>query len=265
MSRFSFFLRRLSGWLCMLTACAAQASLQDEIQVYDDAINQPREAGLEMHINTTPSGRSFSDYPGEVPPRHALRITPEFSYGLSRDWEAGLYIPTVLDAERNLNAAGFKVRMKWLPLQPVDGRGWFGGVNLELSRLARRFSESRSSAETRFIVGYRSQDWLLAANPTLGFDLSSGYRGQRPDLGIGVKAARTVANGIAAGVEYYTERGRLGRPLPAGLQDNRLFLALDIDRGPWVFNIGVGRGLTTVSDRWTIKAIVEVPIKGAFL
>jgi len=29
---------------------------------------------------------------------------------------------------------------------------------------------------------------------------------------------------------------------------------------PLAFNFGVGRGLTEASDKWTIKAIIEVPI-----
>jgi hypothetical protein len=34
---------------------------------------------------------------------------------------------------------------------------------------------------------------------------------------------------------------------------------MDYDRKPWSFNLGIGRGLTTAADRWTIKAIFEVP------
>jgi len=35
---------------------AAQAALQDEIQVYDDEINAKGEYSLELHLNTTPNG-----------------------------------------------------------------------------------------------------------------------------------------------------------------------------------------------------------------
>jgi len=32
-----------------------------------------------------------------------------------------------------------------------------------------------------------------------------------------------------------------------------------VDREPWVFNLGIGKGLTDATDRWTIKAIFELP------
>lgn len=246
-----------------VASAPCRADLQDEVQVYDDGINAPHEFGLELHVNTTPSGRAVGTYPGEVPPLHALRMTPEFSYGLSRTLEAGLYVPTVLRPDGQYDVAGGKVRLKWLPFQPVDGHGAFGGVNFELSRLAYRYSESRDTLETRFIAGWRSPLWLLAVNPVLGFNLSPGSRG-RPDFEIGAKVARKVAPGLAAGVEYYTAQGPVGRPVGWREQDNRVYLALDVDRAPWVFNVGVGYGLTPAADRWTVKAIFEVPLQHLF-
>lgn len=241
----------------------ARADLQDEVQVYDDSINKPGVYGLELHVNTTPSGRSMSNYPSEVPPRHAIRITPELSYGLSRDFEAGLYVPTILNAEQRYNVAGAKLRLKWLPLHTVDGEGGFGGVNVELSHLAKRYSESRTTLETRFIAGIRTSDWLLAVNPTLGFNLSDGLGGQRPGFSLGAKVARNLAEGIAVGLEYYADTGPLGRRLPWQQQDNRAYLAFDIDRKPWSFNVGIGRGLTEAADRWTLKFIFEIPLPEA--
>jgi hypothetical protein len=38
-----------------------------------------------------------------------------------------------------------------------------------------------------------------------------------------------------------------------------LFLAVDVDLKPWAFNFGVGRGFGDDADRWTVKAIIEVP------
>jgi hypothetical protein len=245
---------------CALLAGPARADLQDEIQVYDDAINERGEFGLELHINATPSGRGSSDYPGEVPPGHAWRVTPEFSYGLSREVELGLYLPTLRDAQGHFDVAGLKLRLKWLPVQPADGEGAFAGVNFELSRLARRYSESRTSLEARFIAGWRSPEWLLAVNPILGFGLSDGFAGQRPDVDLGVKLSRQFAPSWAGGLELHSGLGPLGRSLPWQQQDQRLFVAVDVDRKPWVFNLGVGRGLTDAADRWTLRAIFEVPV-----
>ncbi len=73
----------------LLTAAPALA-IQDEIQVYTDDIDSPGEYALETHINTTPRGRKTSDFPGEVAPYRGVRLTPEFSRGLSQTLEAGL-------------------------------------------------------------------------------------------------------------------------------------------------------------------------------
>src|SRR4051812_44966973 len=69
------------------------AVMIDEIQVYTDDINERGKFGVELHVNTTIDGRRVPDYPGEIVPHHGIRFTPEFSYGLSRDFEAGLYTP----------------------------------------------------------------------------------------------------------------------------------------------------------------------------
>jgi hypothetical protein len=58
----------------------------DEIQVYDDAINKPGEASVDLHVNYVPSGVKVPAYGGEIPAHHNLRITPEFAYGLNKNW-----------------------------------------------------------------------------------------------------------------------------------------------------------------------------------
>ena len=246
--------------IVLLAATPAHA-ITDEIQVYTDDINKPHELGLELHVNTTPSGRSTPDYPGDSPPWHGLRLTPEFSYGLSETFEGGLYLPSVLDADGNYSVAGFKLRLKWIPQKPGEGAsGWYYGVNWELSDVNKKFSESRYATELRTIGGYRGPDWLIGINPIFDWDLSPGHRGGGPDFILGVKAMHDIARGIALGAEYYNSVGKLNHPLPHDLQDETLYLAMDFDRKPWVFNIGIGKGLTSAADNWTVKAIFEIPL-----
>jgi hypothetical protein len=244
----------------LLASPAALASLQDEIQVYLDDIDRPGEFGLELHVNTTPSGRSTPNYPGEITPYHGLRVTPEFSWGLSRDWEAGLYLPFATDADGHAYAAGAKVRMKWMGLH-ADGPegGSFAGANLELSRVQEKFAEAQSGAELRVMLGQRGKNWVLALNPVFEWDLGGPGRSGTPDLSFGLKAGYEVARGIMLGAEYYGELGRLNNTLPSSQQDHRLFAAVDVDRSKVEFNFAVGYGLTSAADRWTVKAIVELP------
>jgi hypothetical protein len=254
---------------CTAAAVGALAStpdcsfaISDEIQVYTDDINKPRETGLEVHVNTTPKGRSTPDYPGDSPPRHGLRITPEFSYGLTHDFEAGLYLPGGRTPEGNWFLSGAKLRLKWLPVQTGEtGTGWYAGANLELSSVDRRYSESRLGSELRTIFGYRGPNWLVGVNPIFEWDLSPGFRQGGPGFTHAWKAMHDVAPGIALGAEYYNGIGKLSDPLPGSLQERALYLTLDVDRKPWAFNVGIGRGMNGATDRWTLKTIIEVPFK----
>jgi hypothetical protein len=238
---------------------------QDEIQVYTDDINKKGEFGLEVHLNTTPQGRTTPDYPGEITNNHGFRFTPEFSYGLTSDVELGLYLPMLTDAAGDYHFVGIKYRIKWLPIRPgEDGVGWFLGVNSELSRVGHEFSESPWTTELRPIIGYRGKDWLFAFNPVLDWDLSSGFASWEPDFVPSVKYSHAVAKGLALGVEYYSDLGKIGHINSWDRQDNRIYGTIDVDMQPYVVSFGVGRGLTDASDKWTVKAIIEVPINEIF-
>ena len=245
----------------LLPAGVAHAVVQDEIQVYTDDINKTGEYGLELHTNYTPSGLGPS-YRGEVPSNHGVRFTPEFSYGLSRDWEAGLYLPFIRGENGDFNLAGAKLRLKYLPFQlGEDGVGWYGGANAELSRVGRRYSESRWTSELRPIIGYKSKDWHFAFNPILDWDLSDGFQSWDPTFVPSVKLMKEVWKGISLGAEYYSDMGKLSHLSSWNQQDNRIYAVMDYDMAPLVFNFGVGRGITDASDKWTVKAIVEVPLQ----
>jgi hypothetical protein len=112
----------------------------------------------------------------------------------------------------------------------------------------------------KIIGGHRSKDWLLAGNLNFGASLAGAGAGSRPDLEVALKATRDVGHGLAPGLEVYVATGPVGRPVPADEQDRRVYAVLDVDRKPWVFNVGVGRGLTPASDKWTVKAIFEIPL-----
>ena len=235
------------------------ASLQDEIQVYTDDINAPGEWGVEMHINSTPKGISQPSYSGEIMNHHGLRLTPEISYGLTKTLEAGLYIPLVRGSDGKLYAAGGKVRLKWLPLQAADSGGFFGGINVELSQVKPQFSQSAQSVEMRNILGWKNSQWLVAVNPIFGWDVSPGYTHHSPEFTLATKVARSVTESVALGFEYYNGRGRVNDTLASSLQDKTVFLVMDYEGKPFNFNFGVGKGITSASDTWTIKGIVDVP------
>lgn len=249
--------------LIALAAVPAHAALPDEIQVYTDDINDPGKFGLELHVNTTPKGISTPGYPGEVVTNHGLRVTPEFSYGLSEDFEAGLYLPTSYN-NGNYSSAGFKLRLKWVPLKADEKKGgFFAGANGELANTDSKFEAWRHNFELRIMSGWRNEDWLIAFNPVFNWALSKSQqpeiRPRNPQFEQSWKVSRTVAKGVGAGFEYYNEMGPLSHFDPGSQQGKTLYAAVDVTRGPLPFNFGIGRGLNGATDRWTVKAIFEIP------
>ena len=246
-----------SLWCAAMLCGVCHAALSDEIQVYADDINAPKEFALELHANTTPSGRRIADYPGEVVPNRGIRLTPEFSYGLTESFEAGLYLPVSRDGSGNTALAGWKLRLKWLPIHGSEEEGgWFLGANGELSQLQQKFSASRKGFELRFMGGYRAPSWLLAVNPVFGWNLSNGYREKTPEFGLSMKASHKVAGSVSLGAEYYTALGTTAHILPHGEQDNTLYATIDVESKKWSLNFGVGHGLTQATDKTTVKAIL---------
>jgi hypothetical protein len=259
-----FFLIPLLASL-LLPASSAHAASQDEIQVNDDAIIKPGEVSYEIHLNTTPKGRTAPDYPGELTNNHRLRFTSEFSYGLTRDFEVALYLDSVRAADGETAFAGKKYRLKWMPLQADEKRGgWFAGMTTEYSILGHAYTESRDVLEHRFITGYKTPDWLFAVNPSFTWSLTDQYADAEPEFGLAVKYGHKVFEGLSAGVEYYGEFGPIAHMAPWVQQEQRLFAAVDVDMKPCVFNAGIGRGLTPGSDAWTLKTVIEVPVEELF-
>ncbi len=228
----------------------AYGALPDEIQVYTDDVNAPGERSLELHVNTTPSGRSRPDYAGEVTPHHGLRITPELSWGLVPDVDWGLYLPFVRSGEGTDYFAGPRFRLKWMPLRGKPG--YFAGVNGELSFVERRFEEARRTAEIRPIIGYRNVDWLLSFNPIVGTDLAGPRKGTLT-FAPALKVARNVGSRYALGAEYYADLGRLSHFAPSSEQSRTLYFVFDTEK----VNFGIGRGLNGATDRWTFKSIIS--------
>ena len=243
----------LPAALFLLFFGRAWAALPDEIQVYTDDLEARGEVGVELHVNTTPSGRSAPDYAGEVTPYHGLRITPEISTGLAPGWDAGVYLPFVRSAEGTSYLAGVKFRLKWLPLKPEEGAaGGFAGVNGEIAFVDQRFEESGRKAELRPIVGYRGGGWLVSFNPILGASLAEPQKGV-VSFAPALKVSRSVGERSALGLEYYADLGRLSNFDSPSEQQHTLYAVLDT---PWL-NFGIGRGLNAATDRWTVKAIIS--------
>lgn len=226
----------------------------EEIQVYLDDLSAPGQFGLDVHNNYVLSGAKQPSYPGELPPYHVYRLTPEFYYGLTPTLELGAYLLTSRAPQGTVSVDGSKLRLKYVA--PHDAKaGAFWGLNLEVGRSSKAVSETAWNAELKGILGWRGGAWTLAANPNLDWSLSKG--GGPVMASLDLKAARAVSERTQLGLELYNELGPARRLDALNKNSKTLYLALDQDLGHEVdLNLGLGRGLTDDADRWVLKFIV---------
>ena len=250
-------------WLALATSlslaspCAFAAP--DEIQVYTEEMDDPGAFGLELHVNYVPKGEKTPPYQGALRSHHLFQVTPEFSYGITKTWEAGLYLPVALSPDGSLYSNGARLRMKYIAPRD-DGDPFFWGLNTEVGYYSQRVSESHWAMELRPIIGYRGNDWLVSFNPILDIDLSTNVS-RKPKFEPALKLTRMVREGIHAGVEYYGEFGPIHHPLPAAERGHYLYGVMDIEMKGFDINFGIGRGFVNAGDTWVAKAIISLPFK----
>jgi hypothetical protein len=233
------------------------AAAPEEIQVYTDDVNEPGEFGLEMHVNYVVGGFRQPAYAGQLPTHHVLQMTPEFSYGFAKNWDAGIYLLSAVAADGNVYGNGAKLRVKYIA--PANG-AVFWGMNVELGRTSRRVTESNMNVELRPIVGWRNDRWLVSFNPIIGVAVS-GDESREPSIAPAIKVARSVGEGVQVGFEHYADLGGIHHIPAFNQQDHVFYGVVDIQRKGFDLNFGIGRGVTSASEKWVAKMIIGIPFK----
>jgi hypothetical protein len=239
-------------------ACSAGAALAapEEIQVYMNEMNQAGEFGLDVHVNYVVTGAIAPDYHGAQLARHALRVTPEFSYGLTRNLELGAYILGIRDAANRYRIGGEKLRIKFIPTTPADPV--FYGANLELGRVDHPLDQNPWNGELKGILGYRGTHWTVAVNANVDFKVS-GPVNSPASLELATKLNYAMSDRLQLGIESYNDLGEVRRLDSPLRQAHTTYAVVDTSVRGWDLNLGVGRGNAAASDRWTLKAIIGIP------
>lgn len=232
----------------------------EEIQVYMDEMDKPGHFGLDTHISHVPSGALTDDYPGAQQSLHRLRVTPEFSYGITPNLEAGLYLPlATLDGQGRLDPGGVKGRLKFIAPR-ADDQNWWWGANFEIGHVNRKLDINPWNAELKGIVGMRQGKWTIAENANVDFSLS-GPALHSPEIEFDTKIAYAMTTKVSLGIESYNGAGSFAHPGAVKDSDQSIFAVTDIDLGHWALNIGVGRGFGTNADHMIVKAILSLPLE----
>ena len=106
----------------------------EEIQVYEDDLDKPGQFGLDVHTNYVFVNDAPPAYPGEQSSADRLRLTPEFSYGLTPNIELGAYLPLTDYEAGRFTVDGEKFRIKYIAPR-VTGQTWYWGANFEIGNV----------------------------------------------------------------------------------------------------------------------------------
>jgi hypothetical protein len=243
--------------LLLVSAGAARAA-DEEIQVYEDDLDKPGKFGLDTHINYVFANNAGPDYAGQQLSVDRVRITPEWSYGLTKDVELGLYLPLADWRNNQFTIDGYKMRVKWIAPHP-ESQTWYWGANFEIGQVDKRLDINPWNAELKGILGWRNSKWDLAFNTNIDW-VVDGPDKTPAAVQFATKVAYKINEKLAVGVESYDGAGdfqHFGRFDGAG---HEIYGAVDATLGKWALNAGVGYGYSGEPDHWTLKMIVSVPI-----
>jgi hypothetical protein len=246
----------LQLWLIAFVAfaCAPCLAQTDEIQVYDGSLAPPGVFNLTLHDNYTPSGRTTPDFPGGIVPNHSLNGVPEWAYGVTDWFEAGLYLP-LYSISSNLGPMlnGFKLRALFVS-PDADERAFFYGINFEFSYNARHWDSDRYTSEIRPIVGWHIGSLDLVFNPIL----DNSYKGvSRLDFAPATRIAWNLSKTWAVAAEEYDDFGPLRGFYSASAQSHQLFAVADWKGDTLDVEGGIGFGLTPAADDLVLKLILS--------
>jgi hypothetical protein len=247
---------RLTASLAMTASALAPTTAPaqtDEIQVYNAEIAAPGVLNLTLHNNYTPDGLKQPAFPGDVISNHSLNGVPEFAYGVTDWFEAGLYFPLYsVRGNGGVQFDGFKLRALFVDPHAAD-KTFFYGVNFEFSFNSKRWDLHTYTSEIRPIVGWRLGKVDVIFNPIL----DNSYLGlSRLDFAPETRVAYNVTKTWAVAAEEYDDFGPL-RSFYGHQQTHQLFGVVDFSGKPINVEFGVGFGLNAATDRLTLKLILS--------
>lgn len=247
------------GWcVClgmMLAGAPAAAFAQtDEIQVYTGALANVHQFNLTLHNNFTPIGVKTPAFPGAVTSNKSWNGVPEWAFGVTTWFEAGLYLPLYShDQKTGWGYDGFKLRTLFA-VPNADDRTFFYGVNFEFSFNAKRWDTTHFTSEVRPIVGWHLGRLDLVFNPIL----DTAYDGLgNMDFAPSVRVAWNPNKKCAIAVEEYADYGPLNGFNPGSQQSHQIYGVVDYSFKALDLEAGVGVGLTSASDKLTLKLILS--------
>jgi hypothetical protein len=232
-----------------------RASAQtDEIQVYDGRIAPVGTFNLTIHDNYIVSGSKTPAFPGGLIPDKSFNGVPEWAYGVTDWFEAGLYLPLYsITPSKGAELNGYKLRALFVEPDAAD-KTFVYGINFEFSFNSKHWDLDRYTSEIRPILGWHLGKMDLIFNPIL----DNSYHGIGGlDFAPSTRLAYNFSSSWAVAAEEYDDFGPLRRFYAPSKQTHQLFAVADYSGLPVDIEAGIGFGLTNATDDLTLKLIVS--------
>ena len=236
-----------------LTGTSVARAQADEIQVYDAGLAQKGVFNLTLHNNYTPRHQD-PGLSGAVTAHKSWNGVPEWAYGVTDWFEAGLYLPLYsYDETMGWGLNGFKLRTLFA-VPNADDRRFVYGANFEFSFNAKRWDTKWFTSEVRPIIGWHLDRVDLIFNPI--FDTS--YDGlDKLEFVPATRIAYNTSPRWSVAIEEYSDYGSLDELEPAASQGHQLFAVVDRSSPSLDVEAGIGFGLNSATDKVTLKLILS--------
>ena len=241
--------------IAILKSSSASAQANYEIQVYGSDTVAPHTTMFELHSNFTADGQKTTD-DGTLPTNHAQHETLEITHGFTKYFEIGYYNFMSINAGAGFEWAGTHIRPR--VAVPAEWH-WPVGVSLstEFGYVRPEYSADTWGWEIRPIIDKQMGKFYWSVNPAL----EKSFKGPSKDDGFvfapNVQVSYDFSSKVNGALEYYGSVGTLTGWDPLNEQEHQIFPAVNLNFSPdWEINVGVGFGLTNVTDRLIFKAIV---------
>ena len=247
-------INRWVAGLCLAVTLPSLAAAQaDEIQVYDGGLAAKGTFNLTLHNNYIAKGLTEPASEGAVVADKSWNGVPEWAFGVTDWFEAGLYLPVyTLDKDLGFGIDGVKLRALFAAPNG-DNRKFVYGANFEFSYNAKRWDTTRITSEVRPIIGWHFKTFDLIFNPII----DTAYDGfGNLEFVPAVRVAFNVAPKWQAAVEHYADYGHFNDFHSGEEQAHNIYAVVDHTGKTWDFEFGVGVGLTDASDKLTFKMIL---------
>ena len=240
--------------LCLAVSLPALAAAQaDEIQVYDGGLAAKGTFNLTLHNNYIARGLSEPAFEGAVVADQSWNGVPEWAFGVTDWFEAGLYLPLyTLDKDLGFGIDGVKLRALFAAPNG-DDRKFVYGANFEFSYNAKRWDTTRITSEIRPIIGWHFNKVDLIFNPII----DTAYDGfGNLEFVPAVRLALNAAPKWQVAVEHYANYGHFNDFHSWEEQSHNIYAVVDHAGKTWDVEFGVGFGLNDASDKLTFKMIL---------